>query len=246
MISGLTEDLFLGGKVNILQPVKGYRAGVDPVMLAASVPATPGQRVLDLGCGVGTAALCLAARVPDLGITGVEVQPEYADLAVRNGAGRLEVFIADLSDLPATLLQRQFDHVIANPPYYDPDSRRAGRDRGREAAIGERTPLSTWVKVAAKRLAPKGQAHFIHRAERLPDLLSAMAPLLGSLEVLPIVPRAARLTDRVIVRARKNGRAAFKLHPPLVMHSGPSHLRDGDSFMPQVAAVLRDGAALPF
>jgi len=246
MSDGLTRDAFLGGKLHLLQPQVGYRAGVDPVLLAASVEAQPGERILDLGCGVGAAILCLGARVPGLDLTGIERQRAYAELAVRNGNGQLEVFIADIEEMPATLRQRQFDHVLANPPYYKPRSRRAGQDHGREAAVGEETPLKTWVKIAAQRLAPKGRAHFIHRAERLPDLLAAMLGRLGSVEVLPITPRAGRLADRVIVRARKSGRADFKLYPPLVMHEGPRHLRDGDSFAPQVAAVLRDGAPLGF
>lgn len=246
MSEEVTCDAFLGGKLSLWQPRTGYRAGVDPVLLAASVPAGPGERVLDLGCGAGAAVLCLGARVPGLVLTGVEIQRAYANLAARNGQGRLEVFHADISDLPATLRQRQFDHVLANPPYFEPRRRRAGRDGARETAIGEATPLAIWVSIAAQRLGPKGSAHFIHRAERLPDLLAAMSGRLGSIEVLPVTPREGRLADRVIVRARKNGRANFKLHPPLVMHEGSRHVKDGDSYTPRVAAVLREGAPLAF
>ncbi len=246
MKTALSCDAFLGGRVQLWQPQTGYRAGVDPVLLAASVPAKRGQSVLDLGCGVGAAALCLGERVAGLQLTGVEIQPEYADLARRNGGEDFHVVTCDLTDMPLDLRQRQFDHVIANPPYFKTTARRAARDAGRETALGEATPLSDWVKVAAKRLTPKGYAHFIHRAERLPDLLTAMHACLGSVEVLPLSPRVGRAAELVIVRARKSGRASFRLHAPLVMHEGARHLNDGDSYVPAIRDVLRRGAALKF
>ena len=242
----LTSDAFLGGRLQLLQPRDGYRAGVDAVLLAASVQAMPGQRVLELGCGAGVAILCLGARVPDLKLTGVERQAEMAELARRNGAGQLEVLCADLADLPLSVRQRQFDHVLANPPYYDRTASVRSEDPAREAAHGETTPLALWVKTAAKRLAPKGQATFIHRAERLPDLIRALPHDLGSVEVKPLAARTGRMADRVLVRARKNGRGAFCLHAPLILHDGPVHTRDGDSFVPQVQRILREGAALDF
>ena len=244
--SALTQDAFLGGKLFLWQPRQGYRAGLDPVLLAASVPATSGQRVLELGCGVGTAILCLNTRVSGLHLTGVEVHGPTADLARRNGGDALEVVRADLSEMPLSLRQRQFDHVLANPPYYDRAASVRSEDPAREAAHGEDVPLAKWVRVAAKRLAPKGQAHFIHRAERLPDLIRALPDDLGSVEVLPLAARAGRAPDRVILRARKNGRGPFKLHAAMVMHVGDSHGRDGKDYVPAIDAVLRQGAALMF
>lgn len=246
MTEDLTKDAFLGGKLELFQPKSGYRAGVDPVLLAATVEAEPGQSVLDLGCGVGTAALCLGTRIPGLSLTGVEIQPSYAELARRNGGTAFTVIEADIAELPLEARDQQFHHVLANPPYFDRGAGKASQDFRRERALGEETPLKTWVSVAAKRLKPKGQAHFIHRVERLPDLLAAMQGRLGSIEVLPLNPRVDRATERVIVRGRKAGRGAFKLHAPLIMHEGVAHLRDGDSYVAPVRAALREGAALYF
>ncbi|WP_120632375.1 tRNA1(Val) (adenine(37)-N6)-methyltransferase [Ruegeria sp. EL01] len=246
--SDLTCNAFLGGQVQLLQPLSGYRAGVDPVLLAASVPAQPGQSVLELGCGAGAAILCLAARIPGLRLTGVELQPPYADLARRNADQnriQLDVVEADLNALPEDLRNRMFDHVIANPPYYRPGAHSPASDSGRSIALGEKTPLMDWIAVAAKRLAPRGYLHMIQKAERLPDVLSACASRLGSVEVLPLCARTGREAELVVMRARKGGGAAFRLHAPLILHEGDRHMKDGDSYTPEVSAVLRAGAALP-
>ncbi len=237
----LTRDAFLGGRLHLWQPRRGYRAGVDPVLLAAMVPAKAGQSVLDLGCGVGAAALCLGARVPGLDLLGVERQSAYAELGVRNG---LEVVKADLAHLPDAVKQRSFDHVLANPPYYDRDAGVGAADALREGALGIDTPLDTWLDVAARRLRPKGYLHLIHRVEQVPDLMRFTQPRLGSIELWPICPRPQKAAELVILRARKEGRAPFRLHAPIVMHAGPRHERDGEDYTPEIQAVLRDGAAL--
>ncbi|WP_170333285.1 tRNA1(Val) (adenine(37)-N6)-methyltransferase [Ruegeria arenilitoris] len=245
--SDLTLNDFMNGRVRLWQPRSGYRAGVDPVLLAASVPAASGHTVLELGCGAGAAILCLLARVSGLQGVGAELQPAYAELARRNAAengASLEVIEADLNALPADLKQRQFDHVIANPPYYRAGAHSPATDKGRSVALGEETPLVDWFDVAAKRLAPRGYLHMIQKADRLPDMLAGCAGRLGSVEVLPLVARAGRATELVILRARKGGRAAFRLHSPLILHAGDRHEKDGESYTTQVSAVLRDGAAI--
>ena len=185
----LSRDGFLGGRIVLLQPRRGYRAGVDPVLLAAAVPAQPGQAVLELGCGAGAAILSLGARVAGLALAGVELQPDYADLARRNAAENalpLELFCADLAALPEGVRQRQFDHVIANPPYFRAGAHTSAGDAGRATALGEATPLPAWIAAAARRLAPRGYLHVIQRADRLPELLAGCAGRLGSVEVLPL------------------------------------------------------------
>ena len=237
----LTHDAFLGGKLHLWQPRQGYRAGVDPVLLAASVQAKAGQSVLDLGCGVGAAALCLGARVPGLRLLGVERQGDYADLATRNG---LDVVKADLTDLPAPARDQSFDHVLANPPYFDRRAGYSADDPGREGALGIDTPLAAWVETAARRLRHKGYFHMIHRVERVPDILAAVQKRLGSPQLWPLCPRNGKAAELVIFRARKDGRADFRLHAPVILHVGSAHLADGESYRPEIRAVLREGAAL--
>ena len=243
----LTDDAFLGGQLRLLQPRKGYRAGVDPVLLAASVSARAGDTVLELGCGAGAAMLCLATRVPGVALCGIELQPDYAALArqnaLRNGIEAV-VHDADLRTLPAEVKAQRFNHVIANPPYYGRDKGSASLDPGRDIAFAGQTPLSDWIAAAARRLAPRGCLTMIQRAERLPEILAGLEGRLGSVVVLPLAGRTSRPADRVIVQARKEGRAPFRLLAQLILHEGTNHLADRDDYAPQVAAILRDAAAL--
>lgn len=244
----LTADGFLDGRLTILQPRSGYRAATDPVLLAASVPAVAGQKVLELGCGAGVASLCLAARVAELQSVGVERQPAYADLARRNAAAnglRIEVIDSDLAALPKSLRATSFDHVLANPPYFRAGGGTQARDQGREAAFREETPLAAWIDAGLRRLSPGGWLTMIHLAERLDDILAALRGRAGSALILPIAPRPGRAATRVLLRARKGGKAPLQLLAPFILHDGPEHLADGDDFTPDARAVLRKGAALP-
>jgi tRNA1(Val) A37 N6-methylase TrmN6 len=244
--SETTIDDFLGGKLTLRQPREGYRAGPDAVFLAASIPAVAGESVLELGCGVGAASLCLNARVAGLDLTGVELQPEYAALARENAQGKMDVVTADLAALPLSIRDRQFHHVMANPPYFLQKRRKKSGNVGREVAFTEETPLKVWIDTAAKRLRPKGLFSLVQDIERLPDVLANTLPVLGSIEVLPMAPRIGRRPSRFLLRARKEGRAEFMMHPVCVLHQGPVHTVDRDSYLPEIKAVLRDGAALAF
>ncbi len=245
----LTRDAFLGGKVMLRQPRVGYRAGVDPVFLAASVPAKAGDRVLELGCGGGPGLCCLGARVAGLVLTGVELQPGYAALAQRNTQENhldARIYAADLRQLPPEVTAQQFHHVMANPPYFHAGARLGADDRGKELGLAGETPLAEWVAVASRRARPGGTVTFIQRADRLADVLAPMAETLGSLEVLPLAPRQGRAAHLVLVRGRKGGRAPLRLHAPVILHQGDEHLQDAEDYTPMIAGVLRDGAEFTF
>ena len=226
---------FLGARVSARQAA--FRSGSDAVLLAAACPARAGEAVLDLGCGAGVAMLCVAARVPGARLAGLERDPAAAALA-RANAPEAEVIEGDALD-PPPAARRQWDHVICNPPYFAAGAGAAAADPAREAALREAAPgdLGAWMAAACRRAGPKGSVTAITRAERLADLLGALAPRLGDLRVLPLAPRGGAPAHRVIVRGRKGARAPLRLLAPLVLH-------DGDGHTAAAEAVLRDAAAL--
>lgn len=242
-----TRDAFLGGRLMLTQPRHGYRAATDPVFLAAACPAGPGDSVLELGCGVGAAILCLGLRVKDVLLTGVELQPAYAAMARRNadGAGlTLEVVEGDIARMPPAIRARSFDQVMINPPFYETGTVIAPLSRGRATAHVDALGLAGWCDAALRRLRPGGVVTMIQRAERLGDMLAALSGRAGDIRIRPVAARQGRGAGRVILRATKGARSPMRLLAPFVVHEGLSHDRDGDDFSAPARAVLREGAAL--
>ncbi len=240
----VSEDRLLGGRVRLSQPVAGYRAAIDPVFLAAAVPARASESVLDLGCGAGAAALCLLARVPELNVTGLEIQADLVRLAGENARanGVAERFLAIAGDVarpPPRLAPGAFHHVLCNPPQLMAEGSRPAPNPARDAANREGAArLADWVTAALAMVRPKGSLGFVHRADRLDALLAALSGRAGEIVVFPLWPRQGQAAKRVLVRARKGVATPLRLSPGLVLHE-----TDG-RFTPAANAVLRDGAAL--
>lgn len=241
----LTLDHLLGGRVALQQPRKGYRAAIDPVFLAAAVVPRAGERLIDLGCGVGAASLCLAARCSEGQITGLEIDPALAALArdnvARNGwEARVEIVAGDLQAPPPVLAAGSFDQAFSNPPHHaaaltSPSPVAAKRRANVEGEGG----LRAWLRAALALLKPKGVLTLIHRADRLPELLALLDGPAGAIAVLPLYPAEGEAASRVLVRAIKGSRAPLQLRSGLVLH------RAGGGYSPSAASILAEAEPMP-
>jgi tRNA1(Val) A37 N6-methylase TrmN6 len=235
-------DALLDRRLVLHQPRRGYRVAVDAVMLAAAVAARPGERVLDLGTGVGAAALCLAWRLPGVAVVGLELQPELAVLAAQNITAnglalRVSVVVGDLGRPP--LAAGCFDRVMTNPPYLRAGAHTPATARSRAVANGEgAVGLAAWLDAAARLLRPRGWLTLIHRADRLDEAVALMHKRFGGLVVVPLWPRAGVAAKRVVIAGRLGASSPARLAPGLVLHDSAGH------FTAEAAAILRHGGEL--
>jgi len=252
-VSDTTRDAFLGGALKLYQPSKGYRAGLDAVLLAAAVPNLSNQhrrpRLLDVGAGVGTVGLCAAVRLTGIDAVLVEKTLELHALSARNiaenGLGD-RVFAVQANvvvrgvEPDAMLADNSFDCVVSNPPYYE-NARHRRSPNALKAASHDmaQADLDVWVRYMARKCRAAGVAMLVHRADQLGELLSVFSKRFGGITVLPLYPRGNEVASRVIVSGIKGSRAPLKLLPGTILHG------DGNRFRPEIDHLLKTPAPLP-
>ena len=247
-LADLTEDAFLGGQLRLKQKRSGHRAGHDAILLAAATEAQAGDRVVDLGAGIGTAGLALGRRVAGISLSQVEIDPELAELARANAAANAiaaETIVLDVTaDAQAFaangLAPDSVDVVLMNPPFNDPARHRGSPDQARRTAhVASEETLNAWVHAARRILRSGGALTLIWRADGIEEVLAALSRGFGSLSILPVHGEAGRPAIRVLVRAVKGGRAPTRLLPGLMLND--------ESGVPknQVTEILEGRALLP-
>ncbi|KAB8125005.1 methyltransferase [Komagataeibacter medellinensis] len=248
-IDPVTTGTLLGGKVLYRQFPTGNRTGLEPVLMAAFVPARPGQVVVEAGCGAGAGLLCLANRVHHLTGIGLEQDSATACLAAHNfslnARDCLRVRTTTLPALPDDPLLggpglRRIDHAFANPPWHGHDSSASGHMQRDLARRLPESGLAGWVRVLTAQLRHHGTLTLALPASLLAGGVSAMETArLGGIRVFPFWPHAGQAARIVLVQGRANTRAGSEMLPGLVLHEA-----DG-RFTPAARAVLEDGTALP-
>jgi tRNA1Val (adenine37-N6)-methyltransferase len=235
----ITTGGLLNGRVTYHQFATGHRSGFEPVLLAASVPAKAGQFVLEAGTGAGAALLCLATRVPGVLGCGLERDEPTAQLANENfKINKLyDIFVVqgDIENPP--FAPRIFDHVLANPPWFDAKS--TASPDARRAMAHQATPdlLGRWIASLTRVLRPQGSITLILPAASFGQATAALRGCCGGITLTPLWPRAGVPAKMILLAARLGSKAPDIIRPGLVLH-------EGNAISPAAQAVLRDGAAL--
>jgi tRNA1Val (adenine37-N6)-methyltransferase len=225
----------LSGRVTLdYPPGPNLYPTTDAVFLAAACPVRSGQAVLDLGCGVGVVGLCIAARVPDVMVHGVDVDPIYIDYARRNAGTQGSYQVADIGQ---SFEAPSVHQVVINPPFFDPQVIDVGR-RSRARSVQDNTPLAAWVGAAHRALVPGGGVTFLITVAQLTDLLMALAGRFGAIEIIPLWPRSGEESKRLIVRAIRDRKTPLVLRAGLIVH------HDDGSWTDAAQAILRDAQAI--
>lgn len=216
MHNPLTEtlDRILHTDLAIIQKKKGYRFTCDSTYLAHFVEVPKDANILELGSGSGIISLLLATKHTGVHITGIELQETYHDLALRNiQMNNLEKIVECIQGNFRTLkLRREFDIVVANPPYRKWKSGRINPLEEKALARHEITATLDDVVEAAKRfLKNKGAFYIIYNVERMVDLIS-------TLRAYALEPKKIKLILHkheaifVLVKAIYNGNPGCKIY----------------------------------
>jgi tRNA1(Val) A37 N6-methylase TrmN6 len=245
MTSVYTNDNFLGGKLKIQQPVKGFRSGSDAVFLAASLKDTTTGSILEVGCGAGVASLCAAYRLKNTHIIGIDCDEHLVTLAQENAKNnqlekRTTFMVQDIQNPLKNLVPQSFDRVFSNPPYFKDSTVSEDKSRTQSRHYNETAFLEDWVNFCLKMAKPRGHVHFIFPSPNLQELLNAL-PLssVGELTLFPLWPKAdSDQSKRTLLTVRKGVSSPSILHKGIVLHN------KDDGYTPAAHAVLWEGMGL--
>jgi tRNA1(Val) A37 N6-methylase TrmN6 len=221
----VTEEIstggLLGGRVIYKQLRDGHRSGFEPVLLAASVPAKPGEIVLEAGTGAGAALLCLGARVKGVRGIGVERDATLANLSninfKLNDLRELFTIQGDASALP--FRPDSFHHVLANPPWFG--ARSTASPDAKRALAHHASPelLPRWIAELARVLRAKGGICLVLPASSFAMAAAALRTSgCGGVTLIPLWPRAGLAAKMIILTACKGSKSPDAVHPGLVLH----------------------------
>ncbi len=235
----LTEGTLLGGRLRYDQPKDGWRTGIEPVLLAAAIPARPGDRVLEAGTGAGAGLLCLMARVPGLLAAGIEHDPAMTALARANLAANAMTATIHEADVATAPDLGPVDHAFANPPWHDPAGTPPAGARRILAKQRDGKGLAAWIGPLSAALGSRGTLTLVLPATMAAETCALLLDRgLGRITLCPLWPRTGAAAKLLLVQARL-GQPDTRIAPGLVLHKAEG------GYTAAADALLRGPEALP-
>jgi tRNA1Val (adenine37-N6)-methyltransferase len=219
-----TLDLFLDGRLQIIQKKKGYRFSVDTLLLSQFVRIRKNEKVIDLGTGCGILPLLLSQNAKVNSFVGVEIQRSLAECAEKNMVlnhleDRVSILKQDFRELRTIFPQGSFDVVLSNPPYREYQTGRINPSMDKAIARHEiKGKLEDLISIASYLLPPKGRCYLIFPALRTVDLFVALRK--GKLEpkrIQFVHPRMGEEAKFILVESFKASGVELKIMRPLVL-----------------------------
>ena len=245
--SEITDDTFLGGKLSLFQPKKGFRAGLDSVLLAASINAQSGDKIFEIGAGVGVVLFCLMQRVSNLNAKAIEINEEYYSLLAINAKRnkfKPNLLLGDFWSNP-NLKNENFDHIFFNPPYYPFNSFKSSNNKLLNIANFEYPNLlKKMLTFSLRRCKSYGYITLIHRPAKILEILSTLSSGAGDIKILPILGSNSKNISRIIIRARKSAKGETKFLRPLNLYQNLNYSDKKKHYTSELQDILKNGGAL--
>ena len=233
-------DNFLDGRLKIYQPKKGFRAGIDSVLLASSVQVDQNFNILDVGCGAGVISYCIAYRCEGLKITGLEKNKDYYNLAMKSK--KINKIKSKINFINADFINvknNQYDVIVSNPPWFKEKTTYMSSNNLINDSKVESLSVDTWINNVSKNLKNSGKYYTIFPYSRINELLKSLKKYFTNVNVYPISSFSNNPPDRAIVIAHNSTKALeFRESQKIVIHN------DNNTFKESINSILREGSSL--
>lgn len=217
----------------IIQSEKGFRYGMDAVLLSGYASVRPGEKVLDMGTGTGILPILLAAKTPGESFTGLEIQEKSACMARRSVAynglqDRIQIVTGDIKEAAAVFGPASFDVVVSNPPYMTGNHGLLNAEQSRAIARHEvLCTLEDLVRETARVLTSRGRFYLVHRPFRLAEIISVLkAYHLEPKRMRLVYPYVDKEPNMVLLEACRGGNPRIQVEKPLIVYEKPGIYTD--------------------
>ncbi len=209
----------------IIQHPKRFCFGMDAVLLSGFANVKAGERALDLGTGTGIIPILLEAKTQGEHFTGLEIQPESADMAQRsvrlNGLeSKIDIVTGDIKDASIRFGASSFDVVTTNPPYMIGKHGLQNMQDAKTIARHEvLCTLEDILRESARLLPPKGRFYMVHRPFRLSEIMCCMTAYgIEPKRMKLVYPYADREPNMVLLEGLRGGRPRLTVEKPLIVY----------------------------